>query len=188
MKIRLLWVILFLTITPTLWSQKLTIEEQKLYDLIMQYRTERGLPVIPLSPSLTIVAQTHAKDLAINRPDKGSCNAHSWSNHGNWIPVCYTSNHAQAKLMYSKPSELTNYKGNGYEIVTMIYGTQKDLVMTPTTALKSWKGSAPHNAVIINSGMWKSSEWQSIGIGMYKGYACVWFGEEPDTTSQFVNY
>jgi len=182
MKVRLLWVILFFSITTTLWSQTLTIEEQKLYDLIMQYRKELGLPMIPLSPALTIVAQTHAKDLAINRPDKGNCNAHSWSNKGNWLPMCYTSNHAQAKLMYSKPSELTNYKGKGYEIVTMIYGTRPDLVMTATTALKSWKGSASHNAVIINSGMWKKSDWKAIGIGMYNGYACVWFGEEPDTT------
>jgi exopolysaccharide biosynthesis protein len=64
----------------------------------------------------------------------------------------------------------------------MIYGTRPDLVMTATTALKSWKGSASHNAVIINSGMWKKSDWKAIGIGMYNGYACVWFGEEPDTT------
>lgn len=182
MKIRLLWVILFLSITTNLWSQKLSIEEQKLYDLIMQYRKELGLPVIPLSPALTIVAQTHAKDLATYRPDQGTCNAHSWSSNGKWTPMCYTRDHAQAKLMYSKPSELTNYKGKGYEIVTMFYGTRKDLVMTASVALNSWKGSASHNAVIINKGMWKSSDWKAIGIGMYNGYACVWFGEEQDTT------
>lgn len=182
MKVRLLWVIFFFLITPTLWSQTLSVEEQKLYNLIMQYRIESGLPVIPLSPALTFVAQTHAKDLAINRPDKGSCNAHSWSNKGTWTPMCYTSDHAKAKLMWSKPSELTNYKGKGYEIVTMIYGTRTDLMMTATMALKSWKGSASHNAVIINSGMWKKSDWKAIGIGMYNGYACVWFGEEQDTT------
>lgn len=177
---RLLWVVLFVFITTHLWSQQLSTEEQKLYDLVMQYRKELGLPAIPFSPSLTFVAQTHVKDLAINRPDQGSCNTHSWSSNGKWSPVCYTKDHRQAQKMWNKPSELTDYKGKGYEIATMIYGTDKQYFMTATMALKSWKGSAAHNAVIINSGMWKSCDWQAIGIGIYKGYACIWFGKEPD--------
>ena len=161
-------------------GQILSPEEQKLYDLIMQYRKEMGLPPIPISPSLTFVAQTHAKDLAENRPDQGSCNAHSWSDKGNWTPMCYTADHKQKEKMWSKPSELTNYKGKGYEIVTMVYGRPTPVYMNAVMAIKSWKGSSSHNAVIINSGMWKSSKWQAIGIGIYKGYACVWFGEESE--------
>lgn len=164
----------------TSFGQQLTAEEQKLFELIMQYRKDTGLPPIPLSPSLTFVAKTHAKDLANNRPDQGRCNAHSWSDQGNWAPVCYTSDHKQAERMWNKPAELTNYKGKGYEIVTMVYGRPTPVFMNATMALKSWKGSSSHNAVIINSGMWKSSTWQAIGIGIYKGYACVWFGEEKD--------
>ena len=42
----------------------LTAEEKKLYDLIMEYRKSKKLPPIPLSTKLTLVAQTHARDLA----------------------------------------------------------------------------------------------------------------------------
>jgi uncharacterized protein YkwD len=45
------------------YSQVLSDEESKLYNIIMQYRNEKGLPDIPLSKSLTFVAQTHVQDL-----------------------------------------------------------------------------------------------------------------------------
>lgn len=184
MKKYLFWVLFTIGIVFPAIGQQLTEEEQKLYDLIMKYRKEKGLPPIPRSPSLTFVAQTHAKDLALNRPDQGKCNAHSWSDQGNWIPVCYTSDHKQAEKMWSKPSELTDYKGKGYEIVTMVYGRPTPVYMNAPMALKSWKGSSSHNAVLINSGIWKSSNWQAIGIGIYKGYACVWFGEVSDEINE----
>ena len=59
----------------------LTKEEKKLYDLIMEYRRSKNLEPIPLSESLTLVAQTHAKDLSENyKFDPGNrCNPHSWS-------------------------------------------------------------------------------------------------------------
>jgi uncharacterized protein YkwD len=44
----------------------LTREEKKLYDMIMEYRKSKGLSPIPLSGKLTLVAQTHAKDLSMN--------------------------------------------------------------------------------------------------------------------------
>jgi uncharacterized protein YkwD len=46
--------------------------------------------------------------------------------------------------------------------------------------LESWKGSPGHNAVILNEGIWSDSNWKAIGVGIYKGYAVIWFGEEPD--------
>jgi hypothetical protein len=52
--------------------------------------------------------------------------------------------------------------------------------MTPKGALNGWKTSSAHNAVIINEGKWGAAHWQAIGVGMYKGYACVWFGRETD--------
>ena len=59
----------------------LSSEEQKLYQLIMEYRKSKGLEAIPLSAKLTLVAQTHARDLSENYtfdPDN-TCNPHSWS-------------------------------------------------------------------------------------------------------------
>lgn len=155
-------------------------DEKKLYDIIMKYRQIKGLSSIPLSNSLTIVAQTHVKDLADNKPDLGDCNAHSWSDNGNWTPCCYTPDHAQAECMWNKPRELTTYKGNGYEIACGWNNSSSNFVMTPEYALKSWQGSSAHNAVIINDGVWKT-EWKAIGVGIYKGLAVTWFGHEEDT-------
>jgi uncharacterized protein YkwD len=151
-------------------GQQLSQEEQSLYNLIMQYRKTKNLPPIPLSPSLTIVAQTHAHDLADNNPDQGRCNLHSWSNKGSWSACCYTDDHAKAQCMW--------YKGNGYEISAW---SSDDI--SASKALDLWKSSPGHHAVIINSGIWNSS-WQAIGIGIYGGYALVWFGNEPDSQSK----
>lgn len=178
---RILLINLFFTfINFFSFSQELSSEERKLYDIIMEYRKENGLPIIPLSTSLTFVAQTHVRDLVINKPDIGSCNAHSWSSNGKWIPCCYTSDHAQAKNMWSKPRELTSYNGNGYEIACGSNGCCSDFSMTADYALNSWKKSSGHNAVILNKSIWNDSQWKAIGIGLYKGFAVVWFGEEQD--------
>jgi uncharacterized protein YkwD len=161
-------------------SQVLTKEEKKLYDMIMQYRQELGLPIIPLSTSLTYVAQTHAKDLVNNKPDIGGCNSHSWSSNGPWTACCYTPDHAQAKFMWSKPRELTTYQGNGFEIACGSNECCSDFIMTANYALDSWKKSTGHNAVMINQGIWADNRWNAIGIGLYKSFAVVWFGNEFD--------
>jgi uncharacterized protein YkwD len=161
-------------------SQELSEEEQKLYDLVMEYRSENGLLEIPLSSSLTIVAQTHVKDLMENDPTSDECNLHSWSSNGNWTPCCYTDDHAQAEKMWSKPSELTNYQGNGYEIASAFWSSN-DNQITAEQALKQWQNSSGHNAVIINKSVWKNHPWQAIGIGIYGNYAVIWFGDEMDS-------
>lgn len=152
----------------------LSADENKLYELIMQYRASKGLAKIPLSPSLTFVAQTHCKDMTAN-PPVAPCNMHSWSNKGTWKACCYTPDHKQAAGMWSKPQELTSYQGNGYEISHGASGYSP----TPASALEGWKNSSGHNAVMINAGIWKST-WNAIGIGMVGGYAVVWFGNEKD--------
>ena len=159
----------------TVSSTSLTSEEAKLYALIMEYRREKGLPSIPVSKSLTYVAQLHAKDLQENFVRGTSCNAHSWSDKGKWTPVCYTADHAQAKGMWNKPSELTSYKGSGYEIAHW-----NSASASASGALNGWKNSSGHNAVIINESNWANSTWNAIGVGIYKDYALVWFGKEID--------
>lgn len=157
----------------------LSEEEYKLYEMIMQYRKTKNLPVIPLSASLTFVAQTHCKDMMENPPQQ-PCNMHSWSNKGKWKPVCYTSDHKKADLMWSKPSELTKYKGNGYEI-----SFWSSNAVRANEALQSWKKSSGHNTVIINSGIWKE-KWNAIGIGIVGNYAVVWFGNETDSSTEVI--
>jgi uncharacterized protein YkwD len=151
-------------------------EEQKLYELIMNYRATKKLKPVPLSAKLTRVAQLHARDLAEHHnPNNTRCNLHSWSKNGKWTPCCYTDDHKQAKCMWEKPQEIAGYPGNGYEI--SYFSTAG---ASAEESLEGWKKSSGHNQVIINQGIWKTVKWNAIGIGLYKEYGVVWFGKEPD--------
>jgi len=174
--IQLLLILICTSISLQTEAQNLSADESELYRLVMNYRKTKGLPGIPLSKSLTLVAQTHAKDLDENYEPGTACNLHSWSANGNWKPVCYSKDHAQAKLMWSKPRELTAYKGNGYEIA---YSEDLDYLANADNALDGWKLSKEHNAVILNRGAWKK-KWNAIGIGIYGSFAVIWFGNEVD--------
>ena len=80
--------------------------------------------------------------------------------------------------MWKAPQRLkTGYPGNGYENV---FGGSGGYVATAEDALKSWTSDPPHNAVILNQGRWKKLSWQALGVGIYKGYAVMWVGEEED--------
>lgn len=164
----------------TALAVSMTTEEQTLYQLLNQYRAQYGLAAIPASPSLTLVAQTHAKDLDAN-PPSGSCNLHSWSNNGSWTGCCYTSDHAQAQCMWNKPSELTSYPGYGFEI------SAYSSAMNAQNALNMWKSSSGHNAVMINQGTWANTTWKAVGVGIYRNYAVIWFGRETDSASFDTN-
>lgn len=154
----------------------------KLFELITQYRKDKGLPYIPLSTQLSYVAQTHAKDLAVYHPDKNGCNMHSWSSNGKWTSCCYTPDHKQASCMWSKPKELTNYTGQGFEIsFNTWHSDDANYTVKAEEALTGWKGSPGHNDVVLNKSIWKTETWNAIGIGVYKGYAVVWFGREKDS-------
>lgn len=155
-------------------SQTLKPEETKLYDMIMEYRASYGLPKIPLSKSLTIVARTHIKDLILNKPDTGNCNMHSWSADGEWEPVCYTPDHKNAEYARLKAKEIVDYPGYAYEIIARV---PIDFNITAKLALDGFKSSPPHNAAIVNLNNWNDNEWKAIGVAVYANYACVWFGE-----------
>jgi len=157
------------------WTQELTEQELTLYDFIMDYRKSKNLPSIPLSKSLTYVAQMHSLDLAKNNPDQGKCNLHSWSKKGEWKACCYTSDHARATCMWDKPKEMTSYLHPGYEISCV--GTS---TLSPKEALDIWISSEPHHEVIINKGIW-NDPWKAIGVGIHEGYATVWFGHYPES-------
>jgi hypothetical protein len=149
--------------------------DKTLYGLINHYRQEQGLSVVPYSPSLTFVAETHLDDLIQYYTLDEECNLHSWSENGNWTACCYTSDHEQAECMWDKPAELTNYEGAGYEIVA--YKTNG---ITAERALELWKDSEGHNNVISNLGTWSGVEWNAMGTAIRGGYAIVWFGQEKD--------
>jgi uncharacterized protein YkwD len=154
-------------------------EEKKLYDLIMEYRKEKNLLSIPLSSKLTQVAQVHAKDLSENhKPFDSKCNLHSWSKKGKWQACCYTDDHKEANCMWQKPREISGYQSNGYEI-----SYYSGAGATAQEGIDGWKLSTGHNQVIINDGIWKRIKWNAIGIGIYKEYGVVWFGELEDVVN-----
>ncbi len=152
-------------------------EEKKLYELIMDYRKSKKLGTIPLSQSLTMVAQAHARDLSENYSfdRKNKCSPHSWSPKGNWTSCCYTNDHKRASCMWTKPQEIAGYKGYGFEIAYY-----SSLGANAKEGLDGWKISPGHNPLLINSGSWEKMNWKAIGIGIYKEYGLVWFGEDLD--------
>ena len=159
-----------------------TANEMRLYELVMEYRKANNLPTIPLSTSLSYVAQVHCKDLVDNKPNYGDCNQHSWSSKGKWSAVCYTSDHKQAMGMWAKPKELTSYPGYGFEIAFNVWHSDDaNYTATAYESLEGWKKSKGHNDVILNKDIWADQAWNAIGIGIYKGYATIWFGREADT-------
>ncbi len=159
----------------------LTAQDAELARLINAYRSDNGLPAVPVSRSLTHVAQAHVLDLHMNEPDTGTdsrgltCNMHSWSNKGEWSPVCYTSDHKYAEGMWNKPREITRniYTGSGYE---NSYGSSGQA--DASGALRAWQGSPGHNRVMIELDGW--GPWQAMGVAVYEHHAVVWFGKEID--------
>jgi len=174
---------LFICLVSMLWTPSfgqeicLSEEEKKLYDLMMKYRKSKKLKAIPLSAKLTKTAQAHVRDLMENYTyEEGSrCNPHSWSDKGKWTSCCYTSDHKEAKCMWIKPNEIAGYSGNGYEI---LYWTSAEA--NAVEGLEGWKKSPGHNPLIVNIGTWEKMEWKAVGIGFYKNYGVVWFGDVED--------
>ncbi|MEM9856387.1 MAG: CAP domain-containing protein [Bacteroidota bacterium] len=162
---------------PPAPSKCLSKEEVKLVSLINDYRKTKGLSAIPVSQKLSQVAQVHAKDLAnhYSFDPKGKCNPHSWSDAGEWTSCCYTNDHKEAECMWNKPKEIAGYESHGYEIA--YYSSAG---ATAFEGLAGWKKSKGHNPLLVNSGMWKQVQWQAIGVGIYREYAVVWFGQLAD--------
>lgn len=164
-------------------------KEAKLYYIINAYRESKGLQKLSFSKSLTIVARTHVSDSNTYMPENQrdsrgmQGNLHSWSNHGSWTPVVYTSDHEYAANMWSKPRELTSYTGNGYEISSWYSGN-----ITPEDALDLWKNSSGHNSVMTTQGNW--SDLKTMGVAIDGKYAHVWFGSAADPAGYYdvVNY
>ncbi|MEQ8425310.1 MAG: CAP domain-containing protein [Cyclobacteriaceae bacterium] len=158
-----------------------SVEEKKLYELIMDYRKAKKLKSIPFSSKLTLVAQTHVRDLMDNYDytTRGECNPHSWSDKGEWSSCCYTADHAKASCMWDKPREISGYQGDGFEIAYYSSGGANAV-----EGLEGWKKSPGHNPLLINSGTWSKIEWKAIGIGIYGQYGVVWFSNGEEESSK----
>ena len=154
----------------------LTKAEYRLYTLINEYRTKQGLGIIPVSRSLCYVAKIHARDLFVNNPDTSFCSLNSWSDKGLWTACCHSAQTPNPLCIVNKPKELTTYSGEGHELA---YWDSEGII--PDTVLRFWKSIEQARDVLLNQKKWSYFNWKAIGVGLYKGYACVWVGEAPDT-------
>jgi len=154
----------------------LTRQEYRLYSLINEYRTKNGLGVIPISSSLCYVAKVHVRDLFINNPDTSFCSLNSWSDQGQWTACCHSGHSPNPVCIVNKPKELTHYSGEGHEIA---YWDSEDL--NPDTVFHFWMSIGQTKELLLNQKKWSHFNWKAIGIGLYKGYACLWVGEASDT-------
>jgi hypothetical protein len=158
----------------------LSAAEASLAEQVNDYRVENGLDPVPLSRTLVTVAQYHAQDALDNGPVifAGPCNLHSWSETRPdlWTGMCYTADHAQANLMWSKPNEISKgaFSAHGFENAAAGY-------RTVTGALNGWKSSQGHNDVILNQGIWGGLRWGAMGVGVIEGaYYFLWFSQGVD--------
>ena len=158
-------------------------KQESLANEINSYRRNNGLGMVPVSFSLSLVAQWHVIDLFTTQPNvPAQCNLHSWS--GNmpslWTPVCYTDDHAFAPEMWKKPSQITDgaYMSPGFEIV---YRSSAEVV--PPIAVAFWGSNPSHKAIILERGEWAGQSFAAMGVGVYKNFAAVWFGKQADPQS-----
>ncbi len=141
--------------------------EKELIQSVHQYRKSIGLKAVPISTSLSIVAQKHVRELNDELKDL----THSW--------VGCTYHKLDAKTfncMWDMPRKLTGYPGKGYECGFSKSGSS----FSATEILEAWINSKGHHHVIANKGTWKALEWNAMGVAIYGNYAVIWFGIEKD--------
>ena len=153
-------------------SDQLTPYEQAMFDELNKLRDSKGLKRINLSMELTKVARIHSLDIQKNSKEILSMgNMHGWSMSNHWQGGGYPEDHSNAKMMWMKPSELSNYPGYGFE-VSFSAGT----IFIPSAAINAWNNSPGHREVILTEGQW--SDLTSVGLAASSNYACMWFGKE----------
>ncbi len=146
-------------------GDELDDNERALARLINDYRQQNGLPAIPLSPSLSLVANRHVRDMAINMKKL----EHQWSNCPDWTDC-----------MWEAPQRLgTPYPSHGYENAGRIGGA-----LAVERFLEGWKDKGKvdqgHHDVMLNRNAWKDKTWRALGIGIYNGYGAMWVGVDVD--------
>lgn len=138
--------------------------EVRLLDMINRQRTAFSLPAVQMNDELNKVAMLHAVDF-VEKVKTGS--GHTWSDG------C-----VETDCVKRKPMELTRYGSFAYEISHYHELYPASEKCDPACALAGWNSSPPHYNIIMNNDTWQRFQWKSVGIAIYKGYACVWFGQQ----------
>lgn len=176
-------VVLGLGASVSVWSAEtpdevtLTPEAKLLADMLNDYREENGLDRIPLSKSLTHVAQVHVTDLNLHYDRNTGCNVLSWSDQGDWTPCCVTDDPARLKCMWDKPKQLSSYKTMGIEMGLEIFVGR----MRPSIAFHSYIDPKNNSYyVLLNKKEWGRVKYKAMGIALQGRFVAVWFGMKTD--------
>lgn len=180
MKIR---IFLFLLISVSLKLQGqdipqnfcLSNDEATLFNLINGLRVANGQEPLLLSKSLSYVAQLHVRDLSMTQQSGTECNHHSWSDKGNWTPICYPREQTRKKSVWDKPKELTRYPSVAYEVVYW-----ENSAALPEMIIDNWKTTKQSSELVLSQAKWSKNNWKVVGVAVFKGYASAWFGEAYD--------
>lgn len=132
-----------------------------LLTLINSYRADHGLNKVTLDSTLSVVAKAHAVDF-VEKVKTG--NGHLWSDG------------SIGQAAASKSIEF-GYPAAAAEIAHYHYPNPATLSCDPKCCFQDWLKSPTHNDVLLNLNAAKNFHWKSVGIAIYKGYACAWFGE-----------
>ncbi|KAG1677714.1 hypothetical protein FOA52_001026 [Chlamydomonas sp. UWO 241] len=164
-----------------------------LFDAINAVRTYSRLPAVPFSRSLAAVAQAHVAELAnpVTRAavPGGQCSPHSWAAWPGAPQCCFDGTQTNGPCMWDKPRQLTQYQGNGFEILAMLVGSETTV---PNEAASMWASSPQHRVVVLSQGPWGAQPWGALGCAVARAadsrsgpwtgwYAACWFGYERDS-------
>ena len=139
-------------------------EERALFEIVNKYRTANGRSALRLSAPLSVLANRRALDMRLNM----KMLTHSWSNCAYDV-----KNEKTFDCVTEAPRRFnTGYNGQGYET---LYRTATGTA-DPKLALQAWQKSPPHNAIIVNSGIFSDLAWDEFGVAVDGQFAVLWFG------------
>lgn len=156
-------------------GDEISSEEQQLVNLINQYRKENKISEIPISKSLSALANRHLLDLQINVKYL----THGWSN----CPYDIRNKETWNCVMEAPKRLNIDFNGIGFENLYRNLNANA----TPILALEGWKKSPLHNSLILNLENWNSQSWEAIGVSIRGQFAAIWVGTS-NSNKQIADY
>ncbi len=160
--------------------------EAELIQLVNEYRQQNAVDPVPVSATLTEVAQWHVVDHAYATEVTGdygsdpSCNLHTWYGGPPAAPYgtcCYTADQSQAQCMWDKPAEISggSYAAIGFEIAAVG-------ATDAAGALALWTNTAPFDDFLLGQGIWAGRTFRALGVGVdeERRRYFLWMAEQPD--------
>lgn len=156
-------------------GDEISSQEKDLYRMVNEYRAQNNLPQIPISESLSLVANRHLLDMTLNLKSF----SHGWSN------CAYDVNNEKTwNCVFESPKRLNSgYDGKGYE---NLYRTKTGNA-NAALVLEAWKKSDLHNSLLLNLKAFKDIKFDAFGVAINGQYAALWFGSKANAAQTVKN-